>query len=146
MPAGPRPGDASAMTNENSTRLPRALSVLAAPVAAMAVWTIAVPVAGVHAIVKTNGETQQVGVAAVIGAAVLAGLAAWALLAILERGNDKPRATWTVIAAVALGISLVGPLGSGGHLTTVITLLCMHLAVGAVLIPSLRHTARAPQR
>ncbi len=116
--------------------------MLAGVSAALVVWTVAVPIAGGHPAVKSNGETQPVGMVAVVVAALFAGLAAWALLAILERFVRRSRLTWTVVAAVVLALSLTGPLGSGVHASAVVTLTCMHLAVGAVLITLLRRSAR----
>jgi hypothetical protein len=77
----------------------------------------------------------------VVIASLLAGLAGWALLVVLERFGRRPRRTWTGIAVVVLALSLGGPLGNGVHTATTITPAGMHLAVGAVLILALRRTA-----
>jgi Family of unknown function (DUF6069) len=43
---------------------------------------------------------------------ILAGLAAWGLLAVLERFTPRARAVWIAIALVALALSLAGPLSA----------------------------------
>ena len=85
---------------------------------------------------------QQVGPAAVIAVSLLAGFAAWALLALLERHDRHPRRNWTAVAATVLVISLAGPLTAGRGIAAVTALCCLRLAVGAVLIPAMRRTAR----
>jgi lysylphosphatidylglycerol synthetase-like protein (DUF2156 family) len=124
---------------------PRALAVLGATAAALAVWSVAVPLAGTELTVRMNGMTQSVEPGAVMTASLLAGLAGWALLAALERFGRRPRRTWTVMAVLVLVLSLAGPLGNGVHTATTIALAGMHLAVGAVLIPALRRSARQEQ-
>ncbi|NMH98323.1 hypothetical protein HF526_13520 [Pseudonocardia sp. K10HN5] len=117
--------------------LRRALVVAAAPVAALAVWALAGPVAGVDLDVVAGGAIRSVGAAAVAGSALLAGLAGWALLALLERTVDRPRRIWTVVAVGLLVVSLLSPLSAALTLAAGIALAAMHLATGAVLIPLL---------
>lgn len=99
-------------------------------------------IAGGHPRVDQNGTVQAVGVGAVLVTAVLAGLAGWALLAILERNVSRPRLVWTVIASVVAVLSLVGPAASAvdGHSRG--TLVALHVVVAAVLIPALAAVAR----
>ena len=54
---------------------------------------------------------QAVGAPAVASATLLAGLVAWALLAILERVTPSGRTVWVAVAVVALLASLAAPLG-----------------------------------
>jgi hypothetical protein len=120
----------------------RGLSVLGAVAAALAVWVVAAPIAGRQLKVRQGGVTDTVGLRAVIVTALIAGLVGWALLAVLERFGRRPRPTWTVIAVVVLALSLAGPLAEGVDAATKLVLACMHLAVGAVLIPTLPRMAR----
>jgi lysylphosphatidylglycerol synthetase-like protein (DUF2156 family) len=124
------------------TRAVRVLAVLGAVAAATAVWAAAVPLAGAELTARVNGAPQPIGPGAVIAVSLLAGLAGWALLAALERFARRPRRTWTVTAIVVLALSLAGPLGAGAPAATTVVLAGMHLAVGAALIPALRHSAR----
>jgi lysylphosphatidylglycerol synthetase-like protein (DUF2156 family) len=119
----------------------RALAALGAAAAALAVWMVAVPLAGTELTVRLNGVPQELGPGTVVITSLLGGLAGWALLAVLERFGRRPRRTWTAIAVVVLVLSLAGPLGNGVHTATTIALAGMHLAVGVVLIPVLRCTA-----
>jgi hypothetical protein len=120
----------------------RALAVLGAAAAALAIWAIAVPLAGADLTVRMNGTTQPIGPGSVVGSTLIAALVGWALLAVLERVVRRPRRIWTINAVVALAISMAGPLTSATGATTTLTLIGMHLAVGAVLIPVLRSTTR----
>lgn len=125
------------------TRGLRALAVLGAAAAALAIWAIADPLAGIDLTVRTDGTTQPVGPVSTFTSALLAGLAAWALLAVLERVVRRPRRTWTINALVALAVSLAGPLIGGAATTATVILVGMHLAVGAVLLVALGRTARS---
>jgi hypothetical protein len=120
----------------------RALTVAAAPVAALALWTLTGPVAGLEASAETGGRAQPVGAAAVVLVSLAAGLAAWGLLAVLERTAGRPRRVWTITAPAVLALSLTGPLGSAADTASLGVLTAMHLLVGAVLIPGLALSAR----
>ncbi|MEU8272436.1 DUF6069 family protein [Sphaerisporangium sp. NPDC049002] len=120
----------------------RALTVAGGTVAALAVWAVAGPVAGAGLTVQVGGAVQPVGPGAVAVASLVAGLAAWALLASLERIVRRPGRLWTIIAVVVLVLSLLGPLGAVGA-GSMVALACMHLVVAAVLIPGLGRSARA---
>jgi uncharacterized protein DUF6069 len=125
-------------------RTRRLAAIITAAAAAAVVWTVAGPLAGVQlkAQVGANAQAQQIGLASVITVSLLAGLAAWALLAVLENRARRPRRAWTITAASVLAVSLAGPLTSGGGAATITALACMHLAAGGVLISAMRRTAR----
>ena len=117
------------------TVLGRAGAVLAAVLGALAVWVLAVPVAGLDlAAAPIGGPVAPVGPLAVAAGPLLAGLSGWALLALLERRTARARRTWTVIALVVLAISLVNPLLGGVGAAGVFTLVAMHLVTGGLLI------------
>ena len=122
---------------------PRIIAVIGAAAAAAAVWSVAGPLAGVRLLVRTSASApaRPLALATVIAVSLLAGLIAWALLVLLDRGARRPRRTWTIIAAAALVVSLAGPLTDGHGAASVAWLVAMHLAVGLVLIPVLRQTA-----
>ncbi|MFG1946786.1 DUF6069 family protein [Nonomuraea sp. NPDC048826] len=110
--------------------------------ATLAIWVVAVPIAGVELAARTGAALTEVGPVAVVVATVVAGLAGWGLLALLERLTRRARTLWTWIAAVVLVLSLAGPLG-GVNPASQITLALMHLAAGAVIILGMRGTERA---
>lgn len=111
--------------------------VIGAPVAALVVWALAVPLAGTALTVRTGGATQTVGPVSVVVASLLAGLAGWALLAVLERSVRRSGRVWTIVALVVCVLSLLGPLGSAAGAAATLVLVLLHLVVGAVLIPGL---------
>lgn len=122
------------------------LTVIGAPAAALAVWALAVPVAGTALTVRMGDGTQSVGPVPVVVASLLAGLAGWALLAVLERFASRPGRIWTIVALVVLALSLLGPVGSGVGTVATLVLVLLHLVVGAVLVPGLARSAGAGLR
>ena len=72
----------------------------------------------------------------------LVGLGAWALIEVVERMVRSPRRVWFATGLVTLGISLLAPMS--GHGVTIlqrVALICMHLAVGVVLITMFARSA-----
>ncbi|MGR6913801.1 DUF6069 family protein [[Actinomadura] parvosata] len=126
-------------TRPARTRARRLLVVIGAPVAALAGWGLAVPVGGADLTARMGAgtEPQAVGPVAVVVASLLAGLAGWALLAVLERFTPRAARIWTIVALIVLALSLLGPLGSAAGLAATLVLTAMHLAVGAVLVNGL---------
>ncbi len=116
------------------SRRARILVVLGAVAASLTVWAVAGPLAGVNLRVHAGSRTEHVGPATVILASVLAGLLAWALLAVLERFTPRARAAWTANALVALAVSLAGPLTSGVTTAAKLALAGMHVATAMVLV------------
>ncbi|MFD8559583.1 DUF6069 family protein [Streptosporangium canum] len=110
------------------------LTVVGAPAAALAVWALAVPVAGTTLTVRMGAGTQPVGPGSVLVVSLLVGLAGWALLAVLERFASRPGRIWTIVALAVLVLSLFGPLGSAVGIATMLVLVLMHLVVGTVLV------------
>jgi hypothetical protein len=134
--------------HESNTRLrvrrpirARALGVVGAAVAALTVWTTAVPLLGVDLVVRPGGgAAQPVGPGSVVVTSLIASLLGWALLALLEHRTSRARARaiWTAMALVAMLLSLGAPITAGVTTAAAVTLTLMHLAVAAVLIAVLR--------
>ncbi|MBU8861044.1 MULTISPECIES: DUF6069 family protein [unclassified Micromonospora] len=122
-------------------RRDRLLTVVAAAAVTLLGWVVAVPVAGVELAARTGSAEQRVTPVAVAVSTLLAGLAGWALLALLERLTARARTAWTVVAGLVLLVSLLGPLGGGAGSAAALTLVALHLVAGAVLITGLRRTA-----
>src|SRR5579875_2271514 len=96
------------------TRVRRPAAVLAAVLAALVLWAITTQAVGMNLHSPAFSPTQApapLGVGMVAVDSGLAGLAAWGLLALLERVTRRQRArrAWTVIAAASLVISLGAP-------------------------------------
>jgi hypothetical protein len=118
-----------------SRRAGRAITVAAATTSALLLWSID-NWSGIALTVRQGETVQSIGPAAVVIAALVAGAAAWTLLAVLERTVRHPARTYRIIASVVLLLSLAGPL-TGTDLGTRLALLGMHLTVGAALITGL---------
>ncbi|NYH55267.1 lysylphosphatidylglycerol synthetase-like protein (DUF2156 family) [Nocardiopsis arvandica] len=121
----------------------RALTVAAAVLAPLALWALAVPLAGVELTAFPGGRPRGVGPVAVAVAGLVFGLAAWALLMVLERTVRSPGRVWSVVAYIVLVLSLAGPVTSGAAPVVVLVLAGMHVLVGVVLILGLGRSARA---
>ncbi|SBT66556.1 hypothetical protein GA0070622_3579 [Micromonospora sediminicola] len=123
-------------------RRDRLLTVLAATAATLLGWVVAVPLAGVELAARGgDGAAQRVTPVAVAVSTLLAGLAGWASLALLERLTARARPVWTVVAVLVLALSLLGPVGAGVGSAATVTLVALHLVAAAVLVPGLRRTA-----
>ena len=114
-----------------SASVPQAARVIGAAVAvALAVWTV-VQLLGVDPVVGRGGDLTSVTTVNVVVSTVLAGTAAWFVHALLRRTGRAQ--WWPFVGSTALAISVIGPSwladGASG-----IALICMHVAVAAVLI------------
>ena len=122
-------------------RATRPLAVLFALAATLAVWLIA-SLASVDLTVKSeSADVQQVGLASVAIATLLAGVAACGLIALLQRVTSRPRTAFIVIAFALLLVSLAGPILLGQTNGARAFLTSMHLAAAGVLIPTLARPA-----
>ena len=127
-------GSASAHVRRN-----RILGVAGATLAAVAVWAIEVPLLGIRLQTQFgNTAPQSVGIGLVVLSALAGSLAGWGLLALLEARFARARTIWTGIAIAVLLASFSAPISAGTTTTTKVALAMMHLAVAAVLIPTLR--------
>jgi lysylphosphatidylglycerol synthetase-like protein (DUF2156 family) len=138
----------AAPTTQGGRLRSRLLVVAGAVAAAVAIWVIAVPVLGVDLVAPPGPDEtapQAVPFVAVVMASLIASLAGWALLAVLERFLSRARTVWTVVASIVLVLSLAGPLlgDAGVPVACRITLALMHLSVGAVLITQLSKSSAA---
>lgn len=120
----------------------RVAAVAGAVIAAVMVWALAVPAAGVRVVVSAGqGGQQEVGPGLVVAVSLAAGLAGWALLAVLEHWARRPARAWTTTALLVLLVSLTGPATAAATVPAAITLATLHLSVAAVLVPALARTA-----
>jgi Family of unknown function (DUF6069) len=135
-------------TRTTRPRRARALAVVAAALAALAVWLVTDPLLGIDLTGPTvpgSEELQSITPAMVAGGSLVAALAGWGLLALLERFTARARTIWTAIALLVALLSLAGPLSILATTeANVLALALMHLVVAAVLIPILAGTSPAP--
>ena len=123
----------------------RAAAVLASVVAATVTWVVAVAAVGVELTVERwdGAGTMTVSLPLVITTALIAGLAGWAALAVLERISPRrARAVWTVGASAVLLVSLGMPVTAAATTAAAITFVALHIVVGATLIPALARSTR----
>lgn len=133
------------MPNLNqSTAVRRTLIVLLAIVATLIVWAVEAYLLGIDLQARPvpGAAAQAVGPPAVASATLLAGLVAWALLAILERVTRSGRTVWVALAVLALLVSLAAPLSGAITATAAIGLATMHVVAAAILIPLMASSAR----
>jgi H+/Cl- antiporter ClcA len=112
--------------------------------AALAVWGISELVFGVDVRQPAfgTGMPQDLTAGPVVVASVVAGLAAWLALALLERLTRHARAVWVALATLVLVVSLGAPLsGRGIDGGSRLVLALLHLTVGALLIVLLARTS-----
>jgi hypothetical protein len=125
----------------NNTRIQRAAAVAGATVAGLVAWTFIHVVSGIDLAVNSGGSVTRVGAGAVALTAILAGLAGWGLLALLERFTSRPRPLWIGIAIAVFLVSLLGPFG-GINAAAIGSLSSLHAVVAAALIVGLSRTTR----
>lgn len=137
---------ASSAARTGGTTSTRALALLVAVLLDALIWITADPVAGIDLRIPDgpgSTTTSELVLPAVIISVAVISLAGWGLLALLERLTARARTVWTAVASAVVLLSLVGPLLAEGLTAgNRVTLVCLHLAVGAVLIPAYRKNAR----
>jgi len=133
--------DSGAVLTPSKTTGPRLMTVAAAAVATAAIWLVAHVAFGVDLEVKSGNSVQAVALPAVIVVTVFAGLAAWALLAILERTTSSPRPIFLAVGLVVLLFSLAGP-AAGTTAAAKVVLTCEHLAAALVVVLGLARTVK----
>ncbi|HEY6275366.1 MAG TPA: DUF6069 family protein [Streptosporangiaceae bacterium] len=118
----------------------RFVAVHGAVAAAIAVWLIARYGAGLQ--LHTPGfapgqHPASLGLGLVAIASAVASVAAWGAVKLIERTSSRPGRAWIAAGLLATVVSLSAPLaGHGITLAERLTLVGMHLAVAAVLIPA----------
>ena len=121
----------------------RALCAAVGALAAALAWIVEVPLLGIHLNVRFGaGHIQTIAIGQVIGITLAASLSGWLLLALLERRTPHARLPWTTIALAAPAASLALPLAAATTTSAAAGLIVMHMTVGAVVIPTMAHTAR----
>ncbi len=109
-----------ATADANTQRRARLLAVAGATGAALALWTVVKLAFGLDLRGPAFGastESSDVGPAQVVIVGLLASLAGWGLLAVLERFTSRVRHLWALVALVVLIGSLGGPLSGTGATT-----------------------------
>jgi Family of unknown function (DUF6069) len=137
-----------ARTTATRRRSHRLLAVAAASLAVAAVWLLVEKVAGLdlHQPAFGSGGPRPLSAGFAVTVAALAALLGWGLLALFERLSDRGGRLWLRAALVGLLVSLAGPLsGHGVSAANRASLVLMHMAAAAVVIPSLHRSSTAKQ-
>jgi hypothetical protein len=122
----------------------RPVAVALGVLAALAIWGVSELVFGVDVRQPAfgTGVPQDLTAGPVVVASVVAGLAAWLALAVLERLTRHARAAWVTLATLVLVVSLGAPLsGRGIDEQSRLVLTLLHLTVGTLLIILLARTS-----
>ena len=121
-----------------SARTRRLAATALAVLAAVLVWLVADPLLGHRLRMADGEETLDITAGPVVFVALLASLAGWGLLAVLERFvAARARTVWISATGAVLAVSFLPFLGDGMDGGTRLSLALMHVAVAAVLIPGL---------
>lgn len=131
----------TAETTTSRTRR-RVATVALAPVAALMAWGL-IRLAGIDLTVSVGDGT--VGPVDVFGAALLAALAGWLVVRLLERYSRYPRQRWSFVGSTAMAVSIIGPVyvadGASG-----VALISLHLVVAIAVITGFAGTLPLAQR
>lgn len=137
-----RPAEAPAAPSRNRRRLGRLAAIAAAVILPLLVWLIGVPGAGIELVAGSGAAAQPIGPASIVTAALIAGFAAWGVLALLERFARHASRIFAIIGCAVLVLSLLGPVLTGATGTVLVVLLGMHVVTGAALVIGLPLAAR----
>jgi hypothetical protein len=118
----------------------RAYALGGAALATSAVWVVA-DAMGVDFRLTDSHSSVVIGLPTVIGFTLLCAGLGWAALAVLERFTSRAIRSWTGLAATVLTLSMVPIFLEHATAGTRSSLVLIHLAVAAVLIPMLRKSA-----
>jgi len=122
----------------------RQAAVAATAVTAAVSWAVVTQGAGVRLGVQfPQAHPSTVGLASTVGAATLAAVAGWLLLAVVESRFERPRRVWVLTAAAVTVASLALPLLFAVGAAAIVGLVAIHLAVAAVALAGLASTVAA---
>ena len=127
-------------------RLGRSAIIALAIVLPLLVWVIAVALAGLDLVAGSGAAAQTVAPPSIVFVVLVAGLAAWGVLALLERFAKHGGRIFAGIGWTVLALSLFGPVLMGAVGTVIVVLLVMHVLTGATLMTGLPLAARRRHR
>jgi hypothetical protein len=130
----------AALTSRPAWQL-RALAIVAAVVLNIVVLVAGRLITGDYPIAAVNGDDQTIGFAQVAFVTAMSGSVGWGLLALLERSAARPVTVWTIIAIIALGMSMLGPIDGAVNTSSLIILTIMHIVAAVIIIPAMRNTS-----
>jgi uncharacterized BrkB/YihY/UPF0761 family membrane protein len=120
----------------------RMLTMAVAVVVPIIVWALASAAGAEFVVVNPLIGTLEIDWPLLIVSTLPIALASWGVLALLERLTPRARTIWTIIAVVALALSVVPIAFVDTSDSTRVALGIIHVATGLFLIRMLRHGAR----
>jgi thiamine transporter ThiT len=117
-------------------RAGRVVAIAIAATATGLAWLLG-RLAHVDYVVDTPIGTRTITLALTIVATVVAGLAGWVVIALLERYISSPRRVWIALTLVVLALSIAPVFRTTANLGTQLMLTALHCVAAAVLIPAL---------
>lgn len=126
----------------------RLLTILGGAATASAIWWISSQLFEIPLTVSGMGVQQvsEVGFAAVLASSLVSGMAAWALLALLERFTRQGRKIWRITAVATLVLSMAGPATAATTVSAGLSLTLMHCGVAAILMRGLPAASRTKSK
>ena len=120
----------------------RLIAVATAAAAPLVVWVVASLAGASLEVTSPLAGMMRIDALLVIVTSLALALAAWGVLALLERFTQNARRIWTSIAVVVLVLSLPPLAFLDATVGTKVALAIMHVVTGLVLIFLLRRGAR----
>ena len=117
-------------------RAGRVIAIAVAAAATALAWLYG-RLAHVDYTVNTPIGTRQITLALSVAATVVAGIAGWAVIAVLERYTASPKRVWIALTLIVLVLSIVPVFRTTANLATQVMLSALHCVAAAVLIPGL---------
>jgi hypothetical protein len=117
-------------------RAGRVVAIAIAATATGLAWLLG-RLAHVDYVVDTPTGTRTITLGLTIVATVVAGLAGWVVIALLERYISSPRRVWIALTLVVLALSIAPVFRTTANLGTQLMLTALHCVAAAVLIPAL---------
>ena len=124
-------------------RVSRRASTVLGAVVATSVLQVGASALGVDFLLSDEMGSAVLTLPVVAIATAIFGLLGWGSLALLERTTRRARGIWTALALTVTVASLVPIFLEHATAGTRVTLVLVHLAVAAVLVPLLRRGSRA---
>jgi hypothetical protein len=114
----------------------RVVTIALAATAAGVAWLLG-KLARVDYITETPIGARQITLSLTVASTVVAGVAGWAIIALLERYSASPQRIWIRLTLVVLVLSIVPIFWTSANLSTQLMLTALHCVAAAILIPAL---------
>ncbi len=114
-------------------------TLLASGAAPVLVWFAVTRLSGAALAVHLGTASQDVGVVAVVLAALIGTSGALLIAVVTQRRAGHPRTVFLAVTVPLLALSLAGPLSQATTAGSAVGLAVLHLVVGATALPLLAH-------